>query len=49
MRRLGSQQQLLDPLHALELWSRTGSRSAWADLQAVSAGTPIIPENNQPH
>ena len=49
MRRQGSQQPLLDPLHALELWSSTGSRSAWADLQAVSTGTPVIPENNQPH
>lgn len=49
MRRMGSQQPLLDPLHALELWSRTGSRSAWTDLQAVSTGTPVIPENNQPH
>ncbi|MBI3777294.1 MAG: hypothetical protein HY273_17440 [Gammaproteobacteria bacterium] len=49
MRRLGSQQPLLDPLHALELWSRTGSRSAWTELQAASTGTPIVPENNQPH
>ena len=49
MRRLSSHQPLLDPLHALELWSRTGSRSAWTDLQAASTSTPVIPENNQPH
>lgn len=49
MRRLGSGQPLLDPLHALELWNRTGSRGAWSDLQAVSTGTPVIPENSQPH
>ncbi len=49
MRRLGAQQPLLDPLHALELWSRTGSRSAWIDLQTASTGTPVVPENNPPH
>ena len=49
MRRQGASQPLLDPLHALELWSRTGSRGAWADLQAVTTSLPVVPENSQPH
>lgn len=49
MRRLGGHPSVLDPLRALELWQRTGSRSGWLDLQTVSTATPIIPENNQPH
>ena len=38
-----------DPLRALELWQRTGSRSAWQDLQSASTATPIIPEPSKPH
>lgn len=49
MRRMGTHQPLLDPLQALDLWSRTGSRAALYNLTQITSSTPIIPEQFREH
>ncbi|MFN2309650.1 MAG: hypothetical protein ABR553_07925 [Gammaproteobacteria bacterium] len=38
----------LEPLQSFELWTDTGSRSAWDQLQASTSATPAPPANTDP-
>jgi hypothetical protein len=49
IRSMSSINPVLAPLEASELWSDTGSKSAWQSIQQLTDALPVTPHNENKH